>query len=96
MAKCILKYSLCSGKQTKKKALLARLTLISHSFKQKYVNTPRFKVPHLENVFNLKRQNKSTMVFNTDEAMCIPLNFKEATCFDCLFTIMVSRIKVNY
>lgn len=38
-----------------KKALLARLTLISHSFKQKYVNTPRFKVPHLENDLNLKR-----------------------------------------
>lgn len=37
-----------------KKALLARLTLISHSFKQKYVNTTRFKVPHLENVIILK------------------------------------------
>lgn len=34
----------------KQKALLARLTLISHSFKPKRVNTPRFKVPHLENV----------------------------------------------
>lgn len=83
-------------RKTKKKALLARLTLISHSFKQKYVNTPGFKVPHLENILKFKRQNKSTMFFNTDEATCIPLNFKEATCFDCLFTIMVFRIKVNY
>lgn len=55
-----------------KKALLARFTM-SHSFKQKCVNTPRFKVPHLENVLDLKRQSKSTIVFNTDEAKCIPL-----------------------
>lgn len=36
------------------------------------------------------------MVFNTDEAQRIPLNFKVATCFDCLFTVMIFRIKVNH